>query len=63
MLQLKSRVKDLYVLLGLENPNVDMLGLERICDPFSGAPNYTYIPETCSEDAIPIGELPNVSRV
>eukprot|EP01018_Ginkgo_biloba_P014431 Gb_10181 [translate_table: standard] len=31
-----------------------------ICDPFSGAPNYEYIPNECSNGTIEIGDIPRV---
>lgn len=57
--ELNSKVKELHELLQvfrLEN----LLGFSEICNPFSGPPNYSYIPEKCPKDALPISELPNV---
>ncbi|XVF17520.1 hypothetical protein REPUB_Repub10bG0129900 [Reevesia pubescens] len=31
-----------------------------ICDPFYGGPNHSYVPEDCPEDAIPIGNIPDM---
>lgn len=36
-------------------------GVWTFCDPFNSAPNYTYSPDICPKDTIPIGELKNVS--
>ena len=61
-MQLNSKVKELHELLQvfrLEN----LLGFSEICNPFSGPPNYSYIPEKCPKDALPISELPNVSEL
>ncbi|KAK6125262.1 hypothetical protein DH2020_041006 [Rehmannia glutinosa] len=34
--------------------------LPEICDPFSSAPNYSYSPQNCGKNSIPIGDLPRV---
>lgn len=61
-LQLNSRVNQVKTSLGV-NEGVDgVLGFARICDPFSGPPNYTYIPENCPPEAIRIGDIPVVSK-
>lgn len=39
----------------------DSFAMERICDPFSTAPNYNYAPGDCPQDSIQIHDLPNVS--
>ncbi|KAL5099156.1 hypothetical protein RYX36_003483, partial [Vicia faba] len=36
----------------------EIIGVMKICNPFSGAPNYTYIPQSCPHDAVRIGDLP-----
>ncbi|GKE10189.1 transmembrane protein, partial [Tanacetum coccineum] len=35
--------------------------IERICDPFSRPPNYSYAPGNCQQDALQIHDLPSVS--
>ncbi|GKE31567.1 uncharacterized protein Tco_1450889, partial [Tanacetum coccineum] len=34
--------------------------IERICDPFSGPPNYSYAPGNCQQDALQIHDLPSI---
>ncbi|GAB4849102.1 hypothetical protein Ancab_003910 [Ancistrocladus abbreviatus] len=41
-----------------ENDNA--VRFRTICDPFSGAPNYSFIPGRCPKDAIPIGKIPDI---
>ncbi|KAJ8769398.1 hypothetical protein K2173_002602 [Erythroxylum novogranatense] len=60
--QLKSKAVEFYGSLGLKEQNSDILGLNRICDPFSGAPDYTYTPELCPDESITIDQLSKVSR-
>ncbi|XP_023757947.1 uncharacterized protein LOC111906421 isoform X1 [Lactuca sativa] len=38
----------------------DSFAMERICDPFSTAPNYNYAPGDCPQDSIQIHDLPNI---
>ncbi|BBH05891.1 hypothetical protein Prudu_017406 [Prunus dulcis] len=59
--QLNSKVTEIANSLGIDEQNDDLVGLLRICNPFSGPPNYSYMPSSCS-DAIPVGKLPEVSR-
>ncbi|KAL6979043.1 hypothetical protein U1Q18_020709 [Sarracenia purpurea var. burkii] len=57
--ELNSKITD--EVLVLDEEGEDSLGVvKKICDPFSGAPNYSYAPENCSKDSIPIGVLPSV---
>lgn len=58
--QLNSNMSVMYRLLGVGEENEELIGVMKICDPFSGAPNYTYIPQSCPRDAIRIGDLPKV---
>lgn len=53
----------IYRLLGVGEENEELMGAIKICDPFSGAPNYSYIPHTCPQDAIRIGDLSKVSLI
>lgn len=62
MLQLKSKISEVYSRFGLNEANDSLFGFGRICNPFSGAPNYSYVPEVCPKDAIPIGNIPGVSK-
>ncbi|KAF5791573.1 putative transmembrane protein [Helianthus annuus] len=38
----------------------DSFTIQKICDPFSGPPNYTYAPGNCHQDAIQIHDLPSI---
>ncbi|CAH9105327.1 unnamed protein product [Cuscuta europaea] len=38
----------------------DDLVVQEVCNPFSGAPNYTFTPDKCPTDSIPVGNLPNI---
>lgn len=49
---------------GLNDIGENSIGTRGVCDPFSGAPNYSFTPDLCAKDTIPIGELKYVlSRV
>ncbi|KAA8531565.1 hypothetical protein F0562_006274 [Nyssa sinensis] len=58
--KLNAKIKELHQLLGLDEQLEEFIDVQKICDPFSGPPNYSYTPEKCPKDAIPIGDLPNV---
>ncbi|CAL0331762.1 unnamed protein product [Lupinus luteus] len=58
--ELNSNMSVLYRLLGVGEENEEIMGVIKICDPFSGTPNYSYIPQNCPHDAIQIGD---VSRI
>lgn len=47
--------------LGLNDMGENNSGKRGICDPFSGAPNFSFTPDLCPKDTIPIGELKYVS--
>lgn len=64
----KSTVNYCFLLPNLQvNANISSLqlqslpGVEYICNPFSGPPDYNYQPENCSSDTIKIGNIPKVS--
>ncbi|KAD4888247.1 hypothetical protein E3N88_20320 [Mikania micrantha] len=38
----------------------DSFMIQKICDPFSVPPNYTYAPANCQQDAIQIHDLPSI---
>lgn len=61
--QLNWKMEALYMLLPLDRDFVDSVGAKRVCAPFSGPPNYTYIPETCSKDRMSIDDFSNVSCI
>ncbi|GMN34340.1 hypothetical protein TIFTF001_004630 [Ficus carica] len=59
--ELNSKIPDYYRLLQLEGGQNEYLsGFVYVCNPFDGAPNYNYVPESCPKNAIPIGHLPQV---
>ncbi|KAL3525593.1 hypothetical protein ACH5RR_013965 [Cinchona calisaya] len=58
--QLNTKLTELEGVFGIEEAKEVTLGFRQICDPFSGAPNYTYAPQDCPKDAIPIGNLSNI---
>ncbi|XP_020106549.1 uncharacterized protein LOC109722814 [Ananas comosus] len=37
-------------------------GLQYVCNPFSGPPEYHYQPENCSSDTIKIGDIPQILK-
>nr|GLL19364.1 uncharacterized protein LOC109168873 [Ipomoea trifida] len=63
MFKINVKLTDLPELQSVGNED-DNFGVWKVCNPFSGAPNYTFTPNQCEKDAIPIGSLPHVlSRV
>ncbi|MED6194774.1 hypothetical protein PIB30_031645 [Stylosanthes scabra] len=62
IVELNSNMSVVYRLLGVvSEQSEEIMGRIKICDPFSAAPNYTYIPQSCSQGAIPIGQISKVS--
>ncbi|KAF1861827.1 hypothetical protein Lal_00026285 [Lupinus albus] len=60
IVELNSNMSVLYRLLGVGEKNEEIMGVIKICDPFSGAPNYSYIPQNCPHDAIKIGDVSKI---
>ncbi|KAK2372521.1 transmembrane protein [Trifolium repens] len=60
IVELNSNVSVMYEILGIDEENEDLIGVVKICNPFSGAPNYTYIPQNCPHDTVRIGDLPKI---
>ncbi|XWS29698.1 hypothetical protein CRYUN_Cryun24cG0052500 [Craigia yunnanensis] len=58
--ELKLKITEVFSRIGLNEENDDLFGFGMICVPFSGAPNYSYVPEVCPVDAIPIGNIPDM---
>ncbi|KAB1214913.1 hypothetical protein CJ030_MR5G024519 [Morella rubra] len=58
--QLNSKITEYYRVLGLDEQSGDLFGVKKICQPFSGAPSYSYMPESCPKGVIQVGDLPNV---
>lgn len=59
--QLNSNMSVIYRLLGVSEENEELMGVIKICDPFSGSSNLSYVPHNCPQDAIRIGDLSKVS--
>ncbi|XP_030538960.2 LOW QUALITY PROTEIN: uncharacterized protein LOC115747066 [Rhodamnia argentea] len=57
---LNAKTTVLYRSLGIGDLGNELTGVLKICEPFSGPPNYSYMPGNCSKDDIPVGDLPNV---
>lgn len=62
VLQLNSKITEYYRFVGLDEQSEDLVGVIKICEPFSGAPNFSYMPESCPKDAITVADLPLVSK-
>ncbi|VFR00016.1 unnamed protein product [Cuscuta campestris] len=58
MSQINSKLADLTAVVSTETQR-DSRAWE-ICNPFAGAPNYTFAPDQCPENSIPVGNLPNI---
>ncbi|KAF8017307.1 hypothetical protein BT93_H2482 [Corymbia citriodora subsp. variegata] len=58
--QLNAKTTVLYRSLGLSELGSELPGAMKICEPFSGPPDYSYVPGNCSKGEIPISNLPNV---
>lgn len=52
--RLNSKISEYYKMLGLDS------GFKLVCQPFSGAPDYSYLPYSCPKDAIQVGDLPKI---
>eukprot|EP00268_Persea_americana_P034537 TRINITY_DN34172_c0_g1_i5.p1 TRINITY_DN34172_c0_g1~~TRINITY_DN34172_c0_g1_i5.p1 ORF type:complete len:545 (+),score=75.39 TRINITY_DN34172_c0_g1_i5:799-2433(+) len=62
-LVLQDAKEGIYDLIDQVNANISatpILNQVRICNPFSGPPDYNYQPETCSNNAMGIGEIPKL---
>ncbi|OMP01794.1 hypothetical protein COLO4_11579 [Corchorus olitorius] len=57
---LNQKIAEIYSKLKVKEQNEESFEFGMICDPFTGAPNYTYAPEDCPDDAIPIGDIPDI---
>ncbi|KAK7307691.1 hypothetical protein VNO77_40969 [Canavalia gladiata] len=60
IVELNSNMSGIYRLLGVSEENEELMGIIKICDPFSRAPNFSYIPQSCPQDAIRIGDLSKI---
>ncbi|KAH7520304.1 hypothetical protein FEM48_Zijuj08G0129900 [Ziziphus jujuba var. spinosa] len=57
--QLNSKAEDFYKMFGLDEQNENLYGVIQICNPFKGPPEYSYVPEGCPKNSIPISQIPN----
>ncbi|KAK7406444.1 hypothetical protein VNO78_08070 [Psophocarpus tetragonolobus] len=60
IVELNSNMSVIYRLLGVSEENEEQIGIIKICDPFSGASNLSYVPHSCSRDAIRIGDISKI---
>ncbi|XP_057500308.1 uncharacterized protein LOC130784448 [Actinidia eriantha] len=58
--EINLKIAELNRFIRLDEQTDDSLGVQKICNPFSSAPYYSYAPEECSNDSTPIGVLPSV---
>ncbi|XP_030474109.2 uncharacterized protein LOC115691566 isoform X1 [Syzygium oleosum] len=58
--QLNAKSTEFYRSLGISELGDELPGVMKICEPFSGPPDYSYIPGNCSKGEIPVSSLPNV---
>lgn len=61
VMQLNAKSTELYRSLGISELGDELPGVMKICEPFSGPPDYSYMPGNCSKGEIPVSSLPNVS--
>ncbi|CAH9110878.1 unnamed protein product [Cuscuta epithymum] len=59
MSQINLKLAELPALARPSETNDDLV-VQEVCNPFSGAPNYTFTPDKCPTDSIPVGNLPNI---
>lgn len=59
----------IYEIVDQVNTNISLMrsnsfpGLQYVCNPFSGPPDYLYQPENCAVDTIKIGDIPKVLKM
>nr|KYP52377.1 hypothetical protein KK1_025682 [Cajanus cajan] len=61
IVELNTNMSVIYRLLGISEENEELMGAIKICDPFSGALNFSYVPQSCPQDAIRIGDLSKIT--
>ncbi|KAL2551958.1 hypothetical protein Fot_05577 [Forsythia ovata] len=57
--EVNSKILEIQVVS--TNEQKEDTSIQEICNPFSGAPNYSYTPENCGSKSISVGDLPSVS--
>ncbi|KAJ7952752.1 putative Transmembrane protein [Quillaja saponaria] len=60
IIELNTKIAVITQLVGLNAQSEASGGVIQICDPFSQAPNHTYIPDSCPPKSILIGNLPSM---
>ncbi|RDX75550.1 hypothetical protein CR513_44554, partial [Mucuna pruriens] len=60
IVQLNSNISVAYRFLGVSEDNEALVGIMKICDPFSGNSNLSYVPQSCPQDAVPIGDISKI---
>ncbi|KAK9164319.1 hypothetical protein Syun_005221 [Stephania yunnanensis] len=60
--KLNLKIVQTIKILRLDHEDEALLrsGKWKICDPFSHDSNYTYYPDRCSKDSIPISDIPEI---
>ncbi|CAJ1929267.1 unnamed protein product [Sphenostylis stenocarpa] len=58
--ELNSNMSVVYRLLGVSKANEELIGVAKICDPFPGPSNLNYVPQSCPQNAIRIGDLSRI---
>ncbi|XP_028772798.1 uncharacterized protein LOC114729936 [Neltuma alba] len=58
--ELNAKMSEIYGVLGIDKQAQKVIGIVKICEPFSGPPDYNFIPKTCPRNAIPVGDLPKI---
>ncbi|KAG8384270.1 hypothetical protein BUALT_Bualt04G0100900 [Buddleja alternifolia] len=57
--EVNSKILEIREVIATNEENDDQ-SIPKVCDPFSSAPNYSYSPENCGKDSMPVQDLPNV---
>ncbi|KAG2375906.1 uncharacterized protein HKW66_Vig0159400 [Vigna angularis] len=60
VVELNSNMSVIYRVLGVSAENEELLGVIKICDPFPGPSNLNYIPQSCPNNVIRIGDLSKI---
>ncbi|KAI3451919.1 hypothetical protein Pfo_008584 [Paulownia fortunei] len=54
--EINSKIREVLEM----NEQNEYQSVPEVCDPFSTAPDYSYSPQNCGKDSIPVGDLPSV---
>ncbi|KAL7101520.1 hypothetical protein ACP275_08G058700 [Erythranthe tilingii] len=55
--EINSRIEEVLIQINDQNEDVSF---PEVCDPFSSAPDYSYKPQNCRNNSIPVGDLPTI---